>query len=156
MELFLHMAGIRMLHVPFKGVATSVIEVSAGRIDSTFASLASGVAQVSAGRIQGLALTGKERSPLLPAVPTFAEAGYPAYDMSYWWAVGAPAGVPPQIIARLNREIANAVGTAKLKELFQSQGARPVTSTPAELTRRVADETKTWKNLIVKAGIKPE
>ncbi len=156
MELFLHITGTRMLHVPFKGVATSVIEVAAGRIDSSIASLASGVAQVSAGKIQGLGVTGKERSPLLPGVPTFAEAGYPRYDMSYWWAIGAPAGTPPRIVSRLNQEIAKAADTAKLKELFLSQGARAVTSSPAELSRRISEETRTWKDLIVKAGIKPE
>lgn len=156
MELFLHITGIKMLHVPFKGVATSVIEVAAGRIDSSIASLASGVAQVSAGKIQGLGVTGKERSPLLPGVPTFAEAGYPRYDMSYWWAIGAPAGTPPRVVSRLNREIARAADTPKLKELFLSQGARAVTSSPAELARRVNEETRTWKDLIVKAGVKPE
>jgi tripartite-type tricarboxylate transporter receptor subunit TctC len=156
MELFLHLTGTRMLHVPFKGVATSVIEVAAGRIDSSIASLASGVAQVSAGKIQGLGVTGRERSPLLPGVPTFAEAGYPRYDMSYWWAIGAPAGTPPRIVSRLNQEIAKAADTGKLKELFLSQGARAVTSSPAELTRRISEETRTWRDLIVKAGIKPE
>jgi tripartite-type tricarboxylate transporter receptor subunit TctC len=156
MELFLNVARIKMLHVPFKGVATSIAEVAAGRIDSSIASLASGMAQVNAGRIQGLGVTGKERSPLLPGVPTFAEAGFPGYDMSYWWAIAAPAGTSPRIVSRLNQEIARAADKAALRDIFQKQGALAVTSSPAELSRRVSEETRTWKNLIIKASIKPE
>ena len=156
MELFLNVAGIRMLHVPFKGVATSIAEVAAGRIDCSIASLASGVAPVNAGRVQGLGVTGKARSPLLPGVPTFAEAGFPGYDMSYWWAIAAPARTAPRIVSRLHQEIARAADNPKLKELFLNQGALAVTSSPAALDRRVSEEVKVWKDVIAKAGVKLE
>jgi tripartite-type tricarboxylate transporter receptor subunit TctC len=156
MELFMHVTSSRMLHVPFKGVAASIAEVSAGRIDSSISSLASGAAQANAGKLRALGVTGKERSALLPAVPTFAEAGYPAYDTSYWWAMAAPAGTPPATIAQLNREIARAAEKPRLRELFVSQGASAVTSSPADLDRRVSEEIRVWKDLIARAGIKLE
>lgn len=155
-ELFLNVAGVRMLHVPFKGVAASIAEVTAGRIDVSMASFASGMPHVRGGRVQGLAVTGKERDPLLSEVPTFAEAGFPGYNMSYWWGIAIPAGTPPQIVSQLNHEIARATDKPKLKEIFQKQGARAVTSSPAEHSRRVDEEIKVWKNMIVKAGVKLE
>lgn len=156
MELFLNVAGVRMLHVPFKGVAASIAEVTAGRIDVSMASFASGMPHVRGGRVQGFAVTGKERHPLLSEVPTFAEAGFLGYNMSYWWGIAMPAGAPPQTVSQLNQEIARATDKPKLKEIFQKQGARAVTSSPAEHSRRVDEEIKVWKNVIVKAGVKLE
>ncbi|HEV7394855.1 MAG TPA: tripartite tricarboxylate transporter substrate-binding protein, partial [Burkholderiales bacterium] len=94
-ELLMSVAKIRMTHVPFKGVVLAVAEVVGERIDMSIASLASGMTMVSAGKVQGFGVTGRERSTLLPAVPTFAEAGFPGYDMSYWWGIAAPAGTAP-------------------------------------------------------------
>lgn len=156
MELFLNIAGVKMLHVPFKGVAASLAEVVADRIDVSIASLASGAPHVNNERARGLAVSGNERHPVLPAVPTFGEAGFPAYNMSYWWGIAVPVGTPSQIVSRLNQEIARAADRPTLKEIFQRQGARPVTSSPAAHSRRVSDEIRTWKGIIVKAGVKLE
>lgn len=156
MELFLNVAGIRMLHVPFKGVAASLAEVVADRIDFSIASLASGAPHVINERAQGLGVSGSERSSLLPGVPTFAEAGFPGYTMSYWWGIAAPVGTAPQIVSRLNQEIARAAEKPALKEIFQKQGARAVTSSPAGHTQRVNDEIRTWKDIIARAGVKLE
>lgn len=155
-ELFLNVTGTKMTHVPFKGVAASIAEVIAGRIDISIASLASGMAHVRSGRVQGFGVTGTARSPLLPGVPTFAEAGVPAYDMSYWWGVAVPAATPAAVVARLNQEIIRAADKPRLRESFIAQGARALTSTPAEQTRRVEEEIKVWKNVIAKAGLKVE
>ncbi len=155
-EQFLFVTGTKMTHVPFKGVAAAIAEVVAGRLDISIASLASGMAHVRSGRVQGFGVTGKERSTLLPGVPTFAEAGVPAYDMSYWWGVAVPAGTPAAVVARLNQEIIRAADKPRLKESFIAQGARAVTSTPAEQARRVEEEIKTWKTVITQAGVKVE
>ena len=155
-ELFLSVTGSKMTHIPFKGVAASIAEVVAGRLDISIASLASGMAHVRSGRVQGFAVSGKERTSLLPNVPTFVEAGVPAYDMSYWWGVAVPAGTPAAVVARLNQEIIRAADKPRLKDSFIAQGARAVASTPAELTRRVEEEIKTWKTVITKAGLKVE
>lgn len=154
MELFLNVAGVKMLHVPFKGVAASLAEVVADRIDVSMSSLASGAPHVNGGRAQGLAVSGKERHPLLPGVPTFGEAGFPGYDMSYWWGIAVPVETPRQIVSRLNEEIRSAADKPALKEIFRKQGARPLTSSPAEHTRRVDAEIRTWKQVIAKAGVK--
>jgi tripartite-type tricarboxylate transporter receptor subunit TctC len=120
-ELFMSVARIKITHVPFKGVVLSIAEVVGDRIDMSIASLASGMAMVNAGKVQGFGVTGRERSPLLPTVPTFIEAGFPAYDMTYWWGIATPAGTPPQIVSRLNQEITRAA-TAESERVFREAG----------------------------------
>ena len=156
MELFLNVAGVKMLHVPFKGIGPALAEAVADRIDVLISSLAAGAPHIHNERTRGYAVSGKERHPILPGVPTYAEAGFPRYDMSYWWGIAAPVGTPPAVVARLNQEIARAVDKPSLKEVFQKQGARPISSSPADHTRRVNEEIKTWKEVIVRAGVKLE
>jgi tripartite-type tricarboxylate transporter receptor subunit TctC len=153
-ELFMNVAGIKMTHVPFKGIALSIAEVVGDRVDTSIASLASGMAMVNAGKVQGFGVTGKERSPLLPGVPTFSEAGLPGYDMSYWWGISAPAATSAAVILRLNQEIMKAVEKSRVRESFGKQGARAVASQTWELALRVEEEMKVWKNVIVKAGVR--
>jgi len=156
MELFLNVAGVKMLHVPFKGIGPALAEAVADRIDVLISSLAAGAPHIHNERTRGYAVSGKERHPILPGVPTYAEAGFPNYDMSYWWGIAAPVGTPPAVVARLNQEIARAADKPSLKEVFQKQGARPISSSPADHTRRVNEEIKTWKEVIVRAGVKLE
>jgi len=153
MELLLNVTGTKALHVPFRGVAAAITEVIAGHIDMTIASLAAGMAQVKAGTLHGLAVSGSRRSILLPEVPTFIEAGVPRYDMSYWWGLAAPAGTPPQIIERLNREVARACGQPRLQQAFSQQAAEAVPSTPEELTRLLEAEIAVWRKVIVDANV---
>jgi tripartite-type tricarboxylate transporter receptor subunit TctC len=153
MELLLNVAGIQALHVPFRGVAAAIAEVIGGRVDMAIASLASGVAQVQGGTLLGLAVSGNERSALLPQVPTFSEAGQPRYDMSYWWGIAAPAATPGGLIDRLNREIVAACAKPRLREAFQQQAALPATSTPQEMTRHLEAEIVVWREVIARAKI---
>ena len=153
-EQFMSVTGAKMTHVPFKGVAASIAEVMAGRIDVSIASLASGAAQVRDGRVQGLAVSGNKRSTLLPDVPTFAESGITKYDMSYWWGIAVPAGTPDAIVTRLNRAVAEAAARPKLKEVFAAQGAEPVTSSPRAISERIDREITTGKAITAEAGIK--
>jgi tripartite-type tricarboxylate transporter receptor subunit TctC len=156
MELFLNVAGIKMLHVPFKGVGPALAEAVADRIDVVVSSLAAGAPHIQNERTRGYALSGKQRHPILPAVPTYAEAGYPQYEMSYWWGIAVPVGTPAVIVSRLNQEIVRAADKPGLKDIFQKQGAIAVTSSPASHTRRVNEEIKTWKDVIARAGVKLE
>jgi len=156
MELFLDTAGIKMLHVPFRGAAVAVTETVAGHVDIAIASIAAGMPYVRSGRVQGFAVTGKERSPLLPSVPTFAEMGFPDYNFTYWWGIAVRSTTPPQLVSRLNQEIARAVENPKLKESFVNQGAIAVSSSSADFSRRVYEEIKVWKNVIAKVGVKVE
>jgi tripartite-type tricarboxylate transporter receptor subunit TctC len=153
MELLLNVAGIQALHVPFRGVAAAIAEVVAGRVDMAIASLASGLAHVQAGTLLGLGVSGAQRSPLLPQVPTFIEAGQPHYDMSYWWGIAAPAGTPPPIIERLNREIVRACAQPRLREAFLKQAAVAATSTPEEMARHLAREIEVWRDVIARAKV---
>jgi len=153
MELLLNVAGIKALHVPFRGVAAAIADVIAGRVDMTIASLASGVAHVSAGTLLGLGVSGDKRSELLPQVPTFAEAGQPRYNMSYWWGIAAPADTPRPIVDRLHREIVKACGQPRLREAFLKSAALAVTSTPEDMTKFVAEEVGVWRDIVKTANV---
>lgn len=154
MELFLNVAGIKALHVPFRGVAASITETVAGHIDMTIASLAAGLGHAKGGTLLGLAVSGEKRSPLLPQVPTFIEAGVPRYDMTYWWGLAAPAGTPRPLVERLNREVVRACAQPKLQEAFLQQAAVAIPSTPEEMTRDLEREISLWRGIITSANVK--
>jgi tripartite-type tricarboxylate transporter receptor subunit TctC len=153
MELMLDAAGIRGLHVPFRGVAGAITEVIAGHVDMVIASLAAGVAQVNGGTLLGVAVSGDQRSPLLPQVPTFTEAGLPAYDMTYWWGLAAPAGTPPEIIERLNREVVRGCAQPRLRNAFAQQAATASASTPDEMKDLLVREIALWRGVITRAKV---
>ena len=153
MELLLNLSGVQALHVPFRGVAAAVAEVVAGRVDMVISSIAAGLAHVQAGTIVGIAVSGDKRSDLLPNVPTFAEAGEPRYDMTYWWGIAAPAATPRPLVERLNREIVQACEKPRLKEAFVKQAAVAVTSTPEAMTRHLEREIEVWREVIARAKV---
>ena len=153
MELMLDLAGIRGTHVPFRGVAAAITDVMAGRVDMVIASLAAGVAQVQAGTLLGLAVSADQRSPLLPQVPTFAEAGLSAYKMLYWWGLAAPAGTPADIVLRLNREVNAACAKPRLRDAYVQQAAVAAPSTPDEMKDLLAREIALWKGVIERAHV---
>lgn len=153
-ELFFDKTKMKVVHVPFKGVGASMTEVVAGRVDFGGSSIATPIPHIRSGRLRPLAVTGKERSPLLPDVPTFAEAGFPDYDVPIWWGFVLPAGTPEMIVSRLHEELVRAVNKPKLKEFFAARGAPVHTNTPAEFTRLVESEIRMWKDLIARTGIK--
>ena len=155
-ELFLTQAGVDMVHVPFKGVAAAIADVVGGRIDVTISTVGAAVGQVKSGKARALAVTGKERVPSLPDVPTFVESGYPDYDMVYRFGFLAPAGTPAAIVTRMRDEVVKAVQKPRVRDLLIPQGARPVASTPAEYGAIIEREMRTWKAVIDKAGVKVE
>jgi tripartite-type tricarboxylate transporter receptor subunit TctC len=153
MELLLDAVGIRGLHVPFRGVAAAITEVIAGHVDMVIASLAAGVAQVNGGTLVGIAVSGDQRSPLLRQVPTFAEAGLPAYDMTYWWGLAAHAGTPGEIIERLNREVVRACAQPRLRNAFTQQAATAAATTPEEMKELLVREIAMWRGVIERAKV---
>jgi tripartite-type tricarboxylate transporter receptor subunit TctC len=155
-ELFLNQAGAELVHVPFKGVAAALAETVGGRIDVTISSLGSAVGHVKSGRVRPLAITGTQRSALLPGVPTFAESGYPDYDMVYRFGFLAPAGTPAAVVTHLQQEVARASAKQKIRDFLATQGALPVASTPAAYAAIIEREIRTWKTTIDKAGVKAE
>jgi tripartite-type tricarboxylate transporter receptor subunit TctC len=153
MELFLNVAGIQALHVPFRGIAAAIAEMIGGRVDMAIGSLASGLAQVQGGTLLGLGITGAERSALLPDVPTFAESGLSGFGVPYWFGLAAPAATPPQIIERLNREVVHACAQPRLREAFAKQAAVAATSSAEDMTRHLAREIEVWREVIARANI---
>ncbi len=156
MELLLIQAGAEMVHVPFKGVAAAIAEVVGGRIDVSISSVGAALGHVKGGRVRALAVTGKERLPSLPDVPTFAESGFPDYDMLYRFGFLAPAGTPAAIVMRMRDEVAKAGAKPRVRDLLAPQGARMVASTPAEYAAIIEREMRMWKTVIDKAGVKVE
>lgn len=155
-ELFFEKAGISVTHVPFKGVGASMMEVMAERVDFGGSSVASPIGHIRNGKLRPLAVTGNQRSAMLPDVPTFAEAGFPGYDAPIWFGFLAPAGTPPGAVARIHKELGNALAKPGIQALFSKQGARAFTTTSADFGRRIAAETQTWKDLVARRGIRIE
>jgi tripartite-type tricarboxylate transporter receptor subunit TctC len=156
MELLLIQAGVEMVHVPFKGVAAAIADVVGGRIDVGVSSVGAALGHVKGGKVRALAVTGKERLPSLPDVPTFAESGFPDYDMVYRFGFLAPAGTPPAIVTRMRDEVAKAGAKPRVRDLLAPQGAKMVASTPAEYAAIIEREMRMWKSVIDKAGVKVE
>jgi tripartite-type tricarboxylate transporter receptor subunit TctC len=156
MEQLLLQANVKATHIPYKGVAAAMIEIVAGRVDMGIGSVGSAGQYIREGRLMGLAVSGTQRHPMFPNVPTFAEAGYPDYQMMYRFGVMAPAGTPPAIVDRMQKEIARSLQTPKIRELFNAAGVEPKSTTPAEFTRLVREESTTWKSVISRANIKVE
>jgi tripartite-type tricarboxylate transporter receptor subunit TctC len=155
-ELFVTQAGIELVHVPFKGVAAALTEVVGDRIAVTVSSVGAAAGHIRAGKMRPLAITGTQRIALLPEVPTFAESGYPDYDMVYRFGFLAPAGTPPEVIARLQQEIAKATSKPKVLEFLATQGARPIALGTADYSRMIEREIGMWRAVIEKAGVKVE
>ena len=156
MEAFLLQNKIQMTHIPFKGIAAAMVDVAAGRVDIAIGSVGSTSAYIKDGRLLGLAVSGTQRQTIFPDVPTFAQAGYPGYNMTYWFGMLAPAGISADIVNRMQAAIAKAVTSTKVKEVFGAAGVRPTATTSADFTQMVQSETKLWSEVIRNAKIKTE
>lgn len=154
--LFASVSDIQLTHVPYKSTAQSVVDLIAGRLDMQFATIAPSLANIRAGQLRALAITGRKRSEALPDVPTMDEAGVENYEATLWFALVAPAGLPERIAARLNREAVDTLNSAEMKETLVQQGLVPDPGTPDALTTQIRGDIAKWRDVIAKAGIKPE
>ncbi len=155
-ELFSSLAGIRMLHVPYKGGAPAMTDLLGGQVALSFSNPTSITPHMASGRIRALAVTTAKRYANLPALPTMIEEGYPDFDLSAWYGVIAPAGTPTEIINRLNIEIGKILRMADVQALLAAQGLEAQPSTPAELARELKDEIVKFAKLLNDAGVKPQ
>ena len=153
-ELFKQLSGTELAHVPYKGTALATPDLMSGQTHMMFDSLVSALANIKAGKIKALAVTSKQRTPLLPNVPTVIESGLPGYEVNTYFGLFAPPGTPREIVQRLQREAAAAVQSAEVKERFASQGAEPVGGTPEALSALIQSETVKWKRVIEAGQIK--
>ena len=155
-ELFKLLSGTEMVHVPYKGTALSIPDVASGQISMLFDSLGSVTPYWKAGRVRPIALNSRQRSPLMPEVPTFAEAGMPAFETyTSWFGIFAPAGTPGDVVARVQTEIAAVLKAPDLLERFANIGAEPVGGTPEQFVDSIKAETANWAKVIQAAGLKP-
>ena len=146
--IFMEKAGVQMVHVPYKGSGPALVDVMAGQVTLIIDTAASATPHVRSGKMRGIAITGKQRWPDLPEVPTFAEGGLSDYESSSWYAIHAPAGTPKPVIAKLNGEFARIVNMPDIKERFRQFSAAPVGNTPEQLDAFVKSEFAKWGKVI--------
>jgi tripartite-type tricarboxylate transporter receptor subunit TctC len=155
-ELLKYLARVNIAAIPYKGGAPSLNDLIGGHVPITFNNIPESIAQVKAGAIRSLGVTTATRSPVLPDVPTIAEAGVPGYDTGVWWGFLAPAGIPAEVRAKLARDCAEAVKVPAVVERLRTLGATPVGSTPEEFADFMRAENEKWGPVIKAAGIKAE
>ena len=153
-EVFASMAGLNLLHVPYKGSGPAVTDMLGGQVDLMFDSITSAAPHIQAGKLRALGVTSARRSATLPNVPTIAEAGVPGYEVSPWFAVFAPAGTPAPIVQKINAALLDAMKQPDTKVRFDAIGAEPIGSTPAELAAHVDKEMARWGKLIKERNIR--
>jgi tripartite-type tricarboxylate transporter receptor subunit TctC len=154
-ELFTYMAGVSMVHVPFKG-AVNIPEIIAGRVHMLMSGLPQGIPHVQAGRLRALGVTTRKRSPAVPDVPAIAEAGVPGYDVTIWYGIFATGGTPKAVVDKLNAGFAQALRSPDVIQQLTGIGLEPVGNSSAEFTATVRSEIKQWGAVIKRAGIKSE
>ena len=152
-ELFQMMTGTKMTHVPYRGGALALTDLVGGQVQVMFDNIPTAAEFVRSGQLRGLAVTGAERSEVLPDLPTVAEF-LPGYEATSWYGVGAPKGTPPDIIARLNGEVKTILADPKVKARFAELGAILLPGSPADFGKLVADETEKWGKVVKFAGVK--
>jgi len=153
-ELFKMLAGVDLVHVPYKGTALAIPDLANGSIAMLFDSLASVQPHIKSGKARPLAVNAPQRSALLPEVPTLAEAGMPAFDRYTWFGMFAPAGTPREIVARVQTEVVAALKAPDLLERFTAVGAEPVGSSPEQFVERIKSDATKWAEVIKAANVK--
>ena len=151
--LFESMTGITMSHVPYKGMSLAVSDLMGGQVSMTFGTSLSVIPQVRTGRLRALASTGAQRSPALPDLPTVAESGVAGYEAGLWYGFVGPAKLPPEIVQRLNAEIAAVLAQPDSREKLTSQGLDTRSSTPDEFARLLAADITRWATIVQKLGL---
>jgi tripartite-type tricarboxylate transporter receptor subunit TctC len=155
-ELFRIMAGINIVHVPFKGGGPAMADVIGGNTEICLGSLIQMIPHVDSKRLKLLGIGGTKRAKVYPNVPTIAEAGVPGYDSSNWWGILAPAKTPPAIVQRLRDETAKILASSDVQRKFEGQGAETVKMSPDEFGRFIKTEIVKWTKVVKDAGIKAE
>jgi tripartite-type tricarboxylate transporter receptor subunit TctC len=155
-ELFDMMTGVKMTHIPYKGLAPALTDLLAGEVQVMFSSAVAMLPQVKAGRLRAIAMTGSKRSAAIPAIPTVAESGIPGYETGSWYGVVVPAGTPTAAIERLSREIQAIVKSQDITSKLNEEAVIPVGSTPDSFERHIRAELARWAKVIKAAKVELE
>ena len=153
-ELFKAMAGIDILHVPYKGSGGARTDVLGGQLEMMFDAIPTMVEHIKAGKVKAIATTGRSRAAILPDVPTLSEAGVPGYEATIWLGLMAPKGTPAAIVNRLNAEMAKITTNAETRRLWSAQGTTPMTQGVDEFTRYLNDDITKWARIVKISGAK--
>ena len=155
-ELFKAMAGVDIVHVPYKGSSGARTDILGGQVQMMFDAITTMAPNVRAGKLKALGTSGKGRSSVLPEVPTVSEAGVPGYDAVIWLGIMAPAGTPKAIVDRLNAEITKAANSPEMKEAWGKQGAVAMSMSPDEFARFTREDIDKWEKIVRISGAKPD
>ena len=152
-ELFKKLAGVDLGHVPYKGGGPAMIDVMAGQIPIMFSSVTQALPHVRTGKLKLVAIGANKRSPVVPEIPTFAEAGYPGYEVYVWWGITAPAGVPKLIGQRLTKAFSSIMTEPETRKRLEAEAAAPQEATPDEFRKLIRDEVSKWRSVAKSAGL---
>jgi tripartite-type tricarboxylate transporter receptor subunit TctC len=155
-ELLSTLAGINIVHVPYKGTGPALVDLLGGQVAMSFTPIPAAIAQVRAGALRALAVTATKRSPLAPDVPTAAEAGLPGLEAALRYGLVAPAGTPRPIIERLNKELNAALATTRVRDQLATEGAEPLPGTPEDYAADIDREEAKWSKVVKESGAKLE
>ena len=155
-ELFKAMAGISIVHIPYKGSGGARTDVLGGQLEMMFDAIPTMSEHIKAGKVKALATTGRQRSAVLPEVPTLAEAGVPGYEATIWLGVMAPKGTPAAVVNKLNAEIGRITGSPEVRKAWTSQGTTAMTMSVDEFTKYMNDDIAKWAHIVKVSGVKPE
>jgi len=155
-ELFNTMAGVKLVHIPYKGGGPAMLDVMSGQVEMTFCTLIQALPHMRSGKLKALGVGSARRSPLLPEVPTIAESGVPGYDGTIWWGVLGPAGIPGAIVTRLNTEIGVILRDPEMGKRLVAEAAEPVIETPEAFGKLIVNDIGKWGSVAKQAGLRAE
>ncbi|MGH8617511.1 MAG: tripartite tricarboxylate transporter substrate binding protein [Burkholderiales bacterium] len=155
-ELFNTMAGVNLVHVPYRGGGPAFVDLMAGQVAIYFAGISAALPFVKEGKLRAIAVTGAQRTAVMPEMPTIAESGLPGFEVSNWYAIVTPVATPRAVIVRLNGELVRALATEDMKRRFLELGADPIGSDPDRLAAYIRSEMPKWAKVIRSAGLKAE
>jgi tripartite-type tricarboxylate transporter receptor subunit TctC len=152
-EMLMSEAGIRILHVPYKGISQAITDLIGGQVDSAFTSVPSVIAMVRSGGVHALAVTSAARAAVLPDVPTIAEQALPGFDVNPWWGILAPAGIDKEIVSKINADVADVLKTQEMHDLLAAQGATPLATTPDAFLALLKSDVAKWAKVVKTANV---
>ena len=146
-------AGIKMLHVPYRGVAPAITDVIGGQVDSAFSSVPSVLQMVQTDKVRALAISSAKRVAAAPEIPTIAESGFPGFDVNPWWGILAPAGIDATIVRKINEDVAAILRTKEMIDFLAAQGAEPLMTSPEGFLKMLEADVVTWAKVVKSAGV---
>ena len=146
-------AGIKMLHVPYRGVAPAITDVIGGQVDSAFSSVPSVLQMVQTDKVRALAISSAQRIAAAPEIPTIAESGFPGFDVNPWWGILAPAGIDVTIVRKINEDVANILRTKEMIDFLAAQGAEPLITSPEAFLKILEADVVKWAKVVKSAGV---